>query len=346
MTDSTHRVFLAGSDVSFDVRPGESVLNAARRSGRWLPFECGWGSCGRCKATLIEGEVESLFPEAPAIDARDERRRRVLLCQSTPTSDVVLKPTAATDHPAAERPTSDYVGTLARVRNLGPDIAEFTFDLRSPDGQPATATYLPGQYAVLELAPGLRRCYSMAGLPGRPQVEFVAKRYHGRPGSTRLFELAPGQVLHVELPYGDMWLRDRDRPALLVAGGTGVSAILSLLRAVAADAAWRDRPVHVLYGAANAAELVCWDELTALVAGLPRGRVHGALVVADDDWAGTRGFITETLTRLLADEGGHDHDPRDGVVYLAGPPPMVRAVQDVLNSFGIQLDRVHVDSFG
>lgn len=345
MTAPTYRVHLAGSGVAFDVRPGESVLNAARRSGHWLPFECGWGSCGRCKATLVDGEVESLFPAAPAIDARDERRRRVLLCQTTPTSDVVVKPTGASDQPSPQRPTSDYVGTLARVRRLGRDIAEFTFDLRSPDGHPATATYLPGQYAVLELAPDLRRCYSMAGLPGRTQVEFVAKRYHGRPGSTRLFELAPGEAVAIELPYGDMWLRERDRPVLLVAGGTGVSAVLSLLRAIACDPAWLDRPVHVLYGAANAAELVCWDELRSLIAGLPRGHIHGALVVADDDWAGTRGFITETLTDLLASDD-HDHDPRAGVVYLAGPPPMVRAVQDVLSTFGIQLDRIHVDSFG
>lgn len=344
--DAVHQVVLNGTDTVFAARPGESVLNAARRAGHWLPYECGWGSCARCKATLVAGDVECLFPEAPAIDPRDGRRRRVLLCQSAPVGDIVVKPLGVSDGPTPERPTADYRGTLVHVRHLGPDIAEFTFELRAPDGRSVISAYRPGQYAILELAPGLRRCYSMAGLPGRSQVEFIAKRYAGRPGSTRLFELPLGTTVPLELPYGDMWLRDRDRPTLLVAGGTGVSAILSLLRGIAADPAWAHRPVYVLYGAANAAELVCWEELHSLAATLPRAQVHGALVTADDTWTGTRGFITETLTRLLGGDVALDHDLGDSVVYLAGPPPMVRAVQDVLDAHGLQRDRIHVDSFG
>ena len=42
-----------------------------------------------------------------------------------------------------------------------------------------------------------------------------------------------GDVVRMELPYGDMWLRPGDRPLLLAAGGTGISAILSLLRSLA-----------------------------------------------------------------------------------------------------------------
>lgn len=346
MSDRAHRVTLAGTDRTFDVRPGESVLGAARRSGHWLPFECGWGGCGRCRATLEEGELALMFPDAPAIDFRDARRRRHLLCQSTPTSDVVVKTLGVSDSPPPERRTTDLVASLAEIRELGPDTAGFVFDLRTPTGVAAVADYRPGQYAILELAPGLRRCYSMAGLPGRTQVEFVAKHYRGRPGSARLFALRPGETIGIELPYGDMWLRDRDRPALLIAGGTGISAILAMVRAIAADPAWTKRPVHVLYGAATADDLVCWAELTTLVAAIPRGHVHAALVVADQDWPGTRGLITTALASLLADADAYDHDPREGLIYLAGPPPMARAVQDVLAAHGVQLDRIHVDSFG
>lgn len=161
-----------------------------------------------------------------------------------------------------------------------------------------------------------------------------------------MFDLEPGDVIPIMLPYGDMWLRDRDRPALLIAGGTGISAILSLLRSIDGDPRWVDRPVHVLYGAATRDELVCWDELHEVASRMSNVSIHGALVTAEDSWAGTRGLVTETLAGLLEVDPGHDWSPAAGVVYLAGPPPMVRAVQDVLAVNGIQLDRIHVDSFG
>jgi len=342
---SGFRVTLDESGASFLVASGESILNAARRAGQWLPFECGWGSCGRCRATLVEGELESLFPEAPAIDARDVRRRRYLMCQSTPASDVVIKAASIEAEPPAERPVVDHVGRLVSVRELGPEIIELRFALTTK-GEPATAVFRPGQYAVLELEPGLRRCYSMSNLPGTEHVEFIVKRYAGRPGSSRVFGLQVGNEIAIQLPYGDMWLRDRNRPALLIAGGTGISAVLSLLRGISVDPIWADRPVHVLYGAATRDELVCWDELQELTAQLPQANVHGALVNADESWEGTRGFVTEVLTNLLGVEDSHEWSPAAGVVYLAGPPPMVRAVQDVLAAHGIQLDRIHVDSFG
>ena len=342
---SGFRVTLDESGASFLVASGESILNAARRAGQWLPFECGWGSCGRCRATLVEGELVSLFPDAPAIDARDVRRRRHLMCQSTPATDVVIKATSIDADPPAERPVVDHVGRLVSVRELGPEIAELRFALTS-EGASATADFRPGQYAVLELEPGLRRCYSMSNLPGSQHVEFIVKRYSGRPGSSRVFDLQVGDEIPIELPYGDMWLRDRHRPALLIAGGTGISAVLSLLRSISVDPIWADRPVHVLYGAATRDELVCWDELQDLTAHLPHASVHGALVNADESWEGTRGFVTEVLTHLLGVEDSHEWAPAAGVVYLAGPPPMVRAVQDVLAAHGIQLDRIHVDSFG
>ncbi|WP_372481652.1 2Fe-2S iron-sulfur cluster-binding protein, partial [Rhodococcus zopfii] len=46
-----YRVTVEPSGDSFVVRPGENILAAGRRAGVWLPFECGWGSCGTCKAT-------------------------------------------------------------------------------------------------------------------------------------------------------------------------------------------------------------------------------------------------------------------------------------------------------
>lgn len=337
-----HTLTVTGADGDrvVDVAAGERILTAARRAGVWLPYECGWGSCGTCKSTLVDGEVSLLFPEAPAIDARDERRRRILLCQCTAASDVVVKPLRVSDAPAPERPTRDAVATLTSVEALSRSVSRFRFALGDADGAPVAATYRPGQYAILDLGDGLRRCYSMAGLPGDSHVEFIAKHYVGKPGSGALFCLRVGTTVPVELPYGDMWLRDDDAPVVLVAGGTGVSAILALIRQLASAGPRADQ-VTVVYGAVTRQELVCWDELLHLADRIPGAVVHGALQDPPPAWTGTRGLVTDALPQVLADHA--DTAPR---VYLAGPPAMVRAVEAVLNGAGHPKDRRHVDAFG
>ncbi len=344
MTGPSHEVRLDGSDVCFRVGEGERILGAARRSGVWLPYECGWGSCTSCKATLVEGEVELLFPGAPAVDARDERRRRILLCQTTPRTDVVVKANRVDDGPTEVRPTRDVRARLERVEVLGPSIARFSFSLTDLDGGPVRAAYRPGQYALLELAPGLRRCYSMAGIPSDEHLQLIAKDY-GTTGSSALFGLARGDVVRMELPYGDMWLRPGDRPVLLAAGGTGISAILSLLRSFAEPGAvGHGRRIRVVYGATTPAELVCWDELVALVEQLPAATLHGALVAPEPEWDGHTGFVTHALADLA---GSAEHeDLSTSEAYLAGPPAMVAAVRTAFAELGITLDRTYVDSFG
>ena len=341
----TYTVALDGTDVRFAARPGERILGAARRAGVWLPYECGWGSCSSCKATLVDGTVELLFPGAPAIDARDERRRRILLCQTAPTSDLVVKPQRCSDVATEERPTRDVTGTLIAVEPLAPTIARFTFALSDERGSAVRAEYRPGQYAVLEVAPGLRRCYSLAGIPGDDRVDFIAKRYDGGAGSTELFSLDPGASIRMELPYGDMWLRPNRRPLLLAAGGTGISAVLALVRQLADPASeHRGRRVRIVYGATSPAELVCWDELMDLVPRIPGATLHGALAAPEPEWEGTQGFVTHALADL-AGSGAHEDLPESDA-YLAGPPAMVDAVKTAFSDLGITLDRTYVDSFG
>jgi len=326
---ASYEVRVAGTDLSFRVSSGERILAAARRAGVWLPFECGWGSCSTCKATLVEGQVELLYPDAPALDPRDERRRRFLACQSTACSDLTIK--VPRTGPTEERPTRDYRAELLNAEDLGPDIRRFRFRLD------AASQYRPGQHGIFGLGPGLRRCYSMAGLPGTDCVEFIAKCYPGRPGSTALFGLSAGDRVPIELPYGDMWLRANHRDAVLTAGGTGISAIIALLRQLADTNT--TRRVHVFYGANTEAELVCWDELQTLVAQLPSARLYGAVARPASGWSGITGFVTDALGPQLATLTDVDH-------YLAGPPVMVDAVLALLRERGTPLDRIHFDRFG
>lgn len=327
----THRVTVMPGGQVFDVRHGERILAAARRAGIWLPFECGWGSCGTCKATLVDGEVDLLFADCPSVTDRDARRRRTVTCQTTPTSDIVIKPTWVESSPRLERPTADYQARLMQVETLGPQLCKFTFDLDR------NAIYREGQYAILEMGDGVRRCYSMSGLAGSPTVEFIAKRYDHGLGGHRLFAFPVGRVIPIELPYGDMWIRDDDRPVFLIAGGTGISAILALARKLASTG--DRRRVRALYGAASVSELVCWNELLSLIDRLPDGHVHGAVMNSAAGWEGAVGPVTNLLK---ADQ----HELADADLYLAGPPAMVDAVLALVRSFAARPHRIHYDRFG
>ncbi len=324
-------VTVSPSGQSFTARAGERLLGAARRAGVWMPFECGWGSCGTCKVTALEGTSELLFPDAPSWGERDARRNRVLMCQSVATSDLTIKPYRVSDSPTPELATRDDVAELIKVEPLGPDIHRFNFRLGSP------VTYLEGQYAALQVASDIWRCYSMEGLSGDDAVSFIAKRYEGGRGSNALFALSPGDSVAIELPYGGMWLKSLDAPIVLVAGGTGISPILAMVRrlALAAD----PRPVRVYYGAGSPSELVAWDELHELVKLLPDGVLTGAVVEADNDWRGPTGFVTEALVHCVELQAEAD-------VYLAGPPPMVDAVLAVLKEHGVGMNRISYDRFG
>ena len=325
-------VTVDGTEHRFVVPPGEPILTAARRAGVWLPFECGWGSCSTCKVTVLEGQVELLFPDAPALDPRDVRRSRSITCQATAASDLTLKVLRL--GPVQERPTRDHVGVLAGVEPLGPGIHRFTFRLDGPGGR-SVAEYRPGQYAILQLGPGLRRCYSMAGLPGGDEVRFVAKHYPGRPGSSALFGLPPGARVPMALPFGDFWLRPEGARDVLVAGGTGIAPILAMLQQLVAEGSRRS--LLVLYGANTAAELACWPELLALASRLPGAELHGVLMTPGPGWPGRVGTVTDALDELAGP---------DDRFYLAGPPVMVDAALAVLRERGTGLDRVHHDRFG
>jgi toluene monooxygenase electron transfer component len=328
---SAFRVRIAPDGPTVLVYEGEDILGAARRQGVWLPFECGWGSCATCKATLVEGEVDLLFPHAPAIDPRDARRRRILLCQSTPRSDLVIKPLRYDFVPPPERPVTEHEAVIEELEDVGPSIRRITVRIEGD------ASFRAGQAAIVRLGPNLRRCYSMAAPPAGPFVRFVAKRYAGKPGSEALFALREGDRLPLALPFGDVWVRSSAEPMVFLAGGTGISAIGAMVHHVAGVGA--SAPVAVCYGAATPAELVLLDELRDAVSRISDARLLTVVERPDSSWKGPVGYVTDAL-RLL---GPLDPATR---AYVAGPPAMVDATCAAVRGAGISLDRLHYDRFG
>jgi toluene monooxygenase electron transfer component len=220
-------------------------------------------------------------------------------------------------------------GVVASIEEVAPSVVDVTIATDEP------CVFRPGQFAIVEGPHGQRRCYSLAGESGRAGIRLVVKRYDGRPVSSWMASLRAGDPVTFHAPYGDVWLRETARPLLLVAGGSGISAILGLVRHAAAEA--RHRRMTVLYGARTRADLALLDELHGLVA------AHGdaslvAVVDSGDPGNDARlGLVTDLIDGL---------DCAASDVYLAGPPAMVDAVDLVLLARGMPRDHLYVDRFG
>ena len=82
-----HEISCEPAAARFVARPGDTLLKAGLAAGLPLPYECASGTCGTCKARLLEGRVDSLWPDAPGLSERDRARGdRILCCQSVPST--------------------------------------------------------------------------------------------------------------------------------------------------------------------------------------------------------------------------------------------------------------------
>jgi ferredoxin-NADP reductase len=83
-----YSIELRRSGRTISCGPGSTVLGAAALAGMTLPSSCGEGICGTCKTTLISGNVD--MDHQGGIRRREIDQNKILLCCSTPTTDLVI----------------------------------------------------------------------------------------------------------------------------------------------------------------------------------------------------------------------------------------------------------------
>ena len=191
--------------------------------------------------------------------------------------------------------------------------------------------HLPGQHYVFRLTAEdgytASRSYSVASAPGDPLLEFYVERLDDGEVSTYLADVVePGDELELRGPIGGWFVWDGERPAVGVAGGTGVVPLVSMLRH--ARDLGREDLVRVLVSARSHAELPYAEELTGQALVLTReaydGRAAGRLTQDD-------------LAPLVRD---------DADVYVCGSAGFAEAASTVLLDLGVPASAVRVERFG
>lgn len=333
-TTATHQVALSFEDGVtrfITCRSDQTVADASYRQRINIPLDCRDGACGTCKAFCESGEYDGGTYIEDALSGDEAAKGYALPCSMRPRSDLVLQ--IASTSEVAKTKAATYTGTISALDRLSPTTLELKVDLANRD----ELAFLPGQYVNIDV-PGTdeKRSYSFSNAPHEAELSFLVKLSAGGVMSDYLTgRAAVGDELRLTGPHGSFFLRETDRPVLLLAGGTGLAPVLSMLRKLQADGS--DRIAHLVYGVSTDDDLVCLQELSQLTSVLP-GFTWDHCVSDPGSTARHKGHVTD----LIGPEHLHGGDV---ALYLCGPPAMVESVRQSVATAGVEPTGFYYEKF-
>jgi predicted ferric reductase len=203
--------------------------------------------------------------------------------------------------------------------------------------------YVPGQFQFLRLhgatVPSEEHPFTIASSPARSGRISLTIKESGN-FTARIGRVRPGDRATVHGPFGRFshTLHPDERNLVFVAGGVGITPLMSMLRYM------RDRResrrVWLAYASRSTADLLFTNELKAMqVGGYPSLEVVHVLADAPPSWAGEIGRLD--ASRLVRLCGGI----ADKAFYLCCPPPMTASLLHGLRRMGVSPRRIHIDYF-
>ena len=239
-----------------------------------------------------------------------------------------------------------------------------SFYLEPVDGVPLTS-FKPGQYLTFSLriadsssgAAGMdrtvTRCYSLSDCPDPTGYRVTIKRVAapaGRPelppgASSSHFHdhVHAGDVLRVKAPSGHFFIDlDATVPAVLIAGGIGITPMMSMLRWCLAEQP--HRTVHLYYGLRHSGEHAFKKLLEQLAASHPNFHLTVVYSAAGGDDVQGRdyqytGHVSVELLRRSLPHGRHRF-------YVCGPQPMMATLLPALGAWGVRSEDIQFEAFG
>jgi len=310
------QVKLSGSDRSFIVNEGESILAAALRQGVMLPYSCKNGTCGSCMGLVQSGEVHYPFNPPIALERSDIAAGRAL-------RDIQVRML-----PARVIEKSILSSNVVRLR------------LKLPKGQ--RLQFLAGQYVDVLLPGARRRAFSIASCPSlEDEFELHIRHIEGGDFTGFVFDtLRERDILRFEGPLGNFFVRnDRpDRPLIMMGGGTGFAPLKSMIENLLESG---DRRDIELYWGARQADGLYMDELPASWA-REHEHIHYHRALSEIDGAPE----LDAFPGLVHDAVLADHPDLSGFdVYMSGPPAMIDAAKAGFQRHNLAIARLFYDSF-
>ena len=324
------RITLARSGKCFAVGRDETILEAALRNEIWLPHACRGGSCGTCRAIIVTGAV-NYDSGSPAGLRQAASGAEALLCCAKPLGDLTLDVAEL-----AARPVATQFRRPARVVAIAkpsPDVAIVT--LKPPPT--AAIQYRAGQYVCVIGRDGRLHPFSIANAP---RADGTLELHIGRVANGRFTsyvhdQLRPRDIVRFEGPFGEFGFSgDAARPAILLAGGTGIAPIMAMLESLSQT---ENMPaLHLYWGSRHSYGFYALENITAPVG------TRATPVLSDPNtagWSGRIGLVHRAVLEDFPDLSSFD-------VYACGSPGLIEtAFSDFTRAAGLPVDRFFAESF-
>jgi Na+-transporting NADH:ubiquinone oxidoreductase subunit F len=238
-------------------------------------------------------------------------------------------------------PKIKYRGTIERKRFLTHDIVELRIKLIEPE----TIDFVAGQFIRLDSKKydhhePTTRTYSVSSPPSdKNHIELIIRLVPAGIVTTWVFNfLSEGEEITFSGAYGKFCLSDSMMPNIFIAGGSGMSAIWSIVR----DMTDKNivRKTYYFFGAVTQRDLYFIDELNRISSRFSWFTFVPALSnePPDSGWNGERGLITDVVKRYFTDTTHFE-------AYLCGSSGMINACIECLTRAGMPGENIFFDKF-
>jgi len=334
----------------FKCEPHQTLLYAGLRHGLTLPYECATGTCGTCRARVVAGSVAVDWEEAPGFARLNRGKGDILMCQARPLEACRLRvPAQVLPQPERHAVPSLRSGTVQSVRRLTSDVIHFDVALDGP------MMFDAGQFVVLKV-PGLSgtRAYSMVNYQRDCScIELVVKRKPGGGFGNWLFDREiVGHEVETFGPLGRATFHpEEDRNLLMIAGGSGIAGLMSILARATGEDYFRDHKGFVFFGVRGLTDGFYLNEMSRFVAqshgnlevtlALSHETIDAATHPAHPELQLATGWVHEAMASAMRGRYANV------AAFVAGPPPMVDgAIRALIAEGGLPSSLIRYDKFG
>lgn len=230
------------------------------------------------------------------------------------------------------------MGTFETTLLAREEVAERTMAFHF--AKPAGFDFAPGQAIDVALSQDLRHAFSIVSAPFEPRLT-IATRMRDSAFKRALASLAVGATVTIDGPFGSLALpADRSVPAVLIAGGIGITPFVSILRQATQDGL--AQPLILIYSNRRPEDAAFLGELQQLEKRNANFRLIATMTRMEKSarpWAGERGKVDEDLLKRAVG------DLSAPTYLVTGPPAMVEAMQATLQFAGVEPGRIVTEEF-
>ncbi|OCK79236.1 ferredoxin reductase-like protein [Lepidopterella palustris CBS 459.81] len=166
--------------------------------------------------------------------------------------------------------------------------------------------------------------------------DLLIKSYPTGNISKHVASLMVGQTMKVRGPKGAMvYTPNMVRHFGMIAGGTGITPMLQIIRAVIRGRAKGDKTqIDLIFANVNPEDILLKEDLDGLAAQDDKFRVYYVLNNPPEKWDGGVGFVTADMIKSKLPAPA-----KDVKILICGPPPMISAMKKATDSLGFEKPR-------